>query len=301
MRFSGFLVCLAAAPIMMAAAEPVVLKPSSPWNVHYADNSCRLSRAFGEGEGQILLMLESEAPGQTDMLVLGRPLKTFFEEVPGRFLPVQRKPMRGTTAQSREGSAVLWSRVDLLPEETAAKFRKEDEAGVRKPGVRPPPTSLAEKAQIKAQHLEFAAKITGIEVGRSRPIILETGSMGEAVKAFDKCSRDSLRFWGVDPDVDDKIVRPPWSPTILKWFSADDYPTDMMLKGEQSDVKVRLLVDATGRVTKCTSLSHFKEKSFNDVVCAKFMARAHFQPAELSDGTKVPSYYVRHIVFRLAS
>ena len=50
----------------------------------------------------------------------------------------------------------------------------------------------------------------------------------------------------------------------------------MMLKVEQSDVKVRLLVDATSRVTKCTSLSHFKEKSFNDVVCAKFMARAQF-------------------------
>ena len=49
--------------------------------------------------------------------------------------------------------------------------------------------------------------------------------MGEAIKAFDKCSRDSLRDWGVDPDVDDKIVRRPWSPNILKWFSADDYPT----------------------------------------------------------------------------
>jgi len=69
--------------------------------------------------------------------------------------------------------------------------------------------------------------------------------------------------------------------------------------GQESVVKVRLLVDATGKPTKCTSLSHFKESSFNDVVCAKFMDRAHFEPAELADGTKVPSFYTTVITFMM--
>jgi hypothetical protein len=29
------------------------------------------------------------------------------------------------------------------------------------------------------------------------------------------------------------------------------------------------------------------------------MKRARFEPAELADGTKVPSYYIRRVIFRM--
>jgi protein TonB len=64
-------------------------------------------------------------------------------------------------------------------------------------------------------------------------------------------------------------------------------------------VSVRLLVDASGKVTNCTSLSHFDAPEFNKVVCEKFKARARFEPAELADGTKVPSYYVNRVIFKM--
>ncbi len=302
MRFRHLFVCVGAAPMLMAAAQPMRLQPSSTWNVDYAENSCRLSRAFGDSKDAILLSLESEAPGQVDMFVVGKSLKSDSDKVSGRFLPVQGKAMEGHVAQSPLGTAVLWSRVRFLPDELAEKLDERDEAATHRSAVRPPPIDLAEKAQIEASHLDFAAKVTELEVdARSgRPLILETGSLGAAIKAFDKCSRDSLRDWGVDPDVEDGIVRRPWSPHVLDWFTSNDYPPAMTVSGQQSDVKVRLLVDATGKVTKCTSLSHFKEKSFDQVVCDKFMKRAHFEPAELSDGTKVPSYYVNHVIFRMA-
>jgi outer membrane biosynthesis protein TonB len=131
-------------------------------------------------------------------------------------------------------------------------------------------------------------------------VILETGSVGEPIKAFDKCSRDSLRDWGVDPDVEDTIVRPVWAPKPAAWFSPADYPQKMIRNLEESVVKVRVLVDATGHVTKCTSLSHFNEPEFNKITCDRFTSRAHFEPAELADGTKVPSYYVTNVIFRIA-
>jgi hypothetical protein len=65
-------------------------------------------------------------------------------------------------------------------------------------------------------------------------------------------------------------------------------------------VRVRPLVDAAGRPTKCTSLTHFKGVDFNQVVRDKFMKRARFEPAELADDTKVPRYYVNRVKFRLA-
>jgi len=301
MRIGALLSCAAAAPMLIAAANPVRLQPSTQWNVEYAENSCRLSRAFGTGDDQIILSLESEAPGMVDMFVLGKKLKSDSETVSGKFLPVQQKSMKGYTAQSPLGMAVLWSRVSLLPDDFIEKYKEREKDPAYRPGVRPPPIDPAERAEEKARHLEFAAQATELEVdARSgHPLILETGPLGEAVKVFDKCSRDSLKDWGVDPDVEDRIVRRPWSPNVRDWFTSNDYPPAMWTRGQQADVKVRLLVDATGKVTKCTSLSHFKEKSFNDVVCDKFMKRAHFEPAELADGTKVPSYYVNHVIFRM--
>jgi len=303
MRFSAFLSCAAVAPLLMAAGQPVRLQASTPWVVDYAENSCRLIRTFGQGDDKIVLGLESESPDEVDMLVAGKPLDSSSAEVPARFLPVQGKPMKGRTVQTavKRDPAILWSRVRLLPDDLAEKIENRLEERRSIPGVRPPPLDLAEEAQTKAKRQEFASKATQLEITarRNRPVILETGSLGGAITAFDKCGRDSLRDWGVDPDLEDKIVRPVWAPDSSKWFTASDYPPAMIVSGEESVVKVRLLVDASGKPTKCISLSHFKERAFNDAVCGTFMKRAHFEPAELADGTKVPSFYTNIVVFGL--
>lgn len=304
MRSSVLFLFAAATPLLMAASQPMRLQPSSPWVVDYAENSCRLVRTFGEGRDKTVLGLESESPDEIDMLVAGKPLDGYSEEVPARFLPVQGKPMEGRaglSADKRE-PAILWSRVTLLPDDFAEKMKKRAIERRTRPGVRPPPLDVGENALIKAKRQEFASKAIELEIAarRNHPVILETGPLGQAIKMFDKCSRDSLRDWGVDPDIEDKIVRPVWAPDVTKWFSSNDYPGEMVVRGEESIVKVRLLVDASGKPTKCTSLSHFKEASFNDVVCGKFMKRAHFEPAELADGTRVPSFYTNIIVFQMS-
>ena len=191
--------------------------------------------------------------------------------------------------------------MSLLPDDAVAELEKRVAERRAHPKIRPPAESLAEQAVWNAQRHAFATSTTAVEVDTrpGRLVILDTGSLGEPIKIFDQCSRESLRDWGVDPDLDDKIVRPVWAPWPFSWFSADDYPRDMLLVGQESTVKVRVLVDATGRVTKCTSLSHYKAPKFNEITCRKFTARAHFEPAELADGTKVPSYYVNKIVFRI--
>lgn len=302
MRLASIIAFAAVASLLISASEPVRLQPSSRWVLDYAENSCRLIRTFGDTKTAVKLVLESEAPGEMDMLAIGKPLDGYAEEVPARFLPVQGKPMKGRVAKADTGEpAILWSTVFLLPEDVAAAMaRRWDERKAHR-GVRPPPLELAEEAVMKTQRQAFASKTEEleIEVRRGHPVILETGSLGEPIKMFDECSRDSLRDWGVDPDLEEKIARPVWAPDASRWFSAEDYPRDMVVRGEESEVKVRLLVDASGRVTKCTSLSHFKEPEFNQVVCDKFTKRAKFEPAELADGTKVPSYYVNRVVFRI--
>ena len=211
--------------------------------------------------------------------------------------------MEGEGAKSTASGApaVLWSWVPLLPDSLMDSLRKQGmETGcLSRLGERPPAKDLAQAKLVDAARQQFASKVDEFEVGSRHPVILETGPLAEAIKVFDQCGRDSLRDWGVDPDVEDKIVRPVWAKDPSKWFSPNDYPTGMLRAGEQSDVKIRLLVDAAGRPTKCTSLSHFTVVEFNKVVCDNFMRRAHFEPAELADGTKVPSYYVNRVNWRI--
>jgi hypothetical protein len=304
-RIQAFLAAVAVMPSLASAATPIHIAPSTPWVVDYAENSCRLIRHFGAGDDATLLAFESEAPGMLDMMIVGKRVASYDDEAPARFLPLQSKPMTGKAAVTTDAKALpvlLFSGVRLSSDERSAELEKKQEQGRTRGGVRPPAASLAERAADKADTQAFEAATTAIEIDprRKHPVILETGSLGEPFKKLDECLRDSLRSWGVNPDVEDKIVRRLWAPSVAAWFSPKDYPPDMLMDRKESVVKVRVLVDATGHVTKCTSLSHFNEPEFNKITCDNFTARAHFEPAELADGTKVPSYYVNRVVFRIA-
>jgi TonB family protein len=303
MRFGPVIACAAFAPFLMAAAQPVRLKPAGPWNLVYAEDSCRLIRNFGEGKTLTKLAFEGAAPGQMDMLVTGRPLATSQSEVSARLLPVDSKSFDGMVAETVHDSepAIVWSRVPLFPPAIAEQEEREAKLLGRRPGVRPPPVSVAEKSLRRAQRQQFAAATTELEIEprRHRLVILETGSLGEPIAAFDKCTRESLSDWGVDTELEEKIVRPAWPVNPTRWLSDADYPAAMIARRKESDVVVRLLVDASGKVTKCTSISHFAEKEFNRITCERITERARFEPAELADGTKVPSYHAQRVMFRL--
>jgi hypothetical protein len=303
MRTNSTIIFLAAMPLLIGASpQPVRLQPSAAWVLDYAEDSCKLSRPFGKDDDQTLLQFESTAPGELSMIAIGRPLQTGAQEIPAKFVPVQDKAFKGepelTTSKK---PAVLWAHISLLPAAMVARDKAKAEEKRAHPDVRPPPLDFRERDETRAARQAFASAATALEIDarRNRPVILETGSLGEAIKMFDQCSHDSLRDWGVDPDVEDKIARPAWARDAMRWFSANDYPRAMWVQGKESEVRVRLLVDATGKASKCTSLSHFNEPDFNRTVCAIFMKRARIEPAELADGTKVPSYYINRVVFKM--
>jgi hypothetical protein len=310
-RLSSVVACIAISPLLMGASEPVLLQPSSQWDVDYGDDSCRLIRMFGEGADQTKLVLESIAPDEMSMLVVGRQLGGASPGAPvkARFLPVQDNPFAGLSAlaENRQAAAT-WSSVPLmrilkddgsLPPDL--KRAMADARSRAKSGERPPRIDLGDRAVFRRERLEFATKAVELEIEarRGHPIILETGSLGEPIKAFDDCMRDLEKSWGVDPNIQDNIVLPAWTPSISAWFSGVEYPHGPLERGEESEVTFRLLIDADGRVTKCTATSQYDAPQFNTAVCDALKGRAHFSPAELQDGTKVPSYYTNRVVFRL--
>lgn len=303
MRYREFIACISAAPLLIAATEPVRLRPASSWVLDYGENSCRLIRNFGDPAKPTILLFERASPASgLSMVAIGATLKSSDsqENVTARFLPVDDlKFDNGLPAKSKahKDPAVLWSRVGFSPiiELKAAVPEKLKKAMLAAhSGERPAPTDLAERATSEAERDALTAKVTAIEIAarKDRPVILETGSLGRPIKMLGECTRHQLKGWGVDPEIEAKIVRPAWAPSPHQWFSTNDYPASMVEKGQESVVEARLLVDASGKVTSCASLTHVAAPAFEKAVCDAFTKRAKFAPAELADGTKVPSYYI---------
>lgn len=300
----AFLV-LAGAPILIGASQPLRLQPSGKWVLDYAAESCRLSREFGTGDDKVQILFESNAPERLNLIAVGARLATDREQIPASFLPAQGDAMKGEvvfTADAKQ-AAVLWRDVPMLPDRISTEFKKRHDREQVRGDPRPAPISTEVRQALKSARAAFAGAATELEIEPrwNRPVILETGSMGMPIKAFDQCLRQSLRDWGVDPDVEDKIVRSVWAPDPRRWFSASDYPLLMAKQNKESTVSVRLIVDATGKVAKCSTSTHFDAPEFNAVVCDLFKQRATFAPAELADGTKVQSYYANDVTFRLAN
>ena len=262
---------LALSPLLVGATGPVELQPSSQWAVDYGENSCRLIRLFGEGTEQTRLVFESVGPGDLTMLVIGRPLYTprLEPDVSVRFVPAQAKELKGIAAVGARGTnpAAFWSNLgytNTVPEDTIA-----------------------------------ASNAVQFNVQGSHPVVLATGDLAPAMKAFDTCTQDLMTSSGIDPAVDAKIVKPAAAPKILDMLEGELIFTGNFERQRISEASFRLLVDATGHVTKCASVSRFQVPEFNVALCNAVLKGPLVEPAELADGTKVPSYIVEHINFEL--
>lgn len=280
------------------AREPLRLKPLSSWNLRYDDESCKLVRAFGDAKHPTLLVMERLGPESSlSLMVFGGGLVSTpgAKQVTGVFLPFEGNPFTGGSAgqtDKTKDTAIYWPQVSIWPEALSKQERKDrEDLSVR---------DLAREAADRATEDRVTAAITAIEIReRSRKTILETGSLGKSYSMMRQCTRDQLADWGVDPAVEDKIVRP--AKTIVPFpglFREGDYPDAAIRSGDESVIRARLLIDDKGAVSRCTSLSAYSAPGFADVVC-KRLREAKFRPAELADGTRVPTYTTATIRFVL--
>jgi hypothetical protein len=290
---------LFAASSPVSARAPIVLAPLKTWNLHYADNSCKLIRPFGDPARPTVLVLQRLAPDSSmSMLVYGGGLRARGDDRDARaaFLPFANQQFeRGAVAKVVENkdSAILWSEVGLVPD-------KEEDARSSSSKERPI-VDLAERAARRAEETTRAGQVTALEISEpgGRKVVLQTGPLGRALGMMRECAREQLSYWGLDPATQDKIVRPAQSQgSLARLFKSRDYPASAFATGKQAIISARLIVGADGSVTRCTSLTDFRAPEFEEVVCEN-LNKARFAPAELADGTKVPTYAVVNVRFEM--
>ena len=290
---------LAATLVSSGSAKPREVRhlaPSSQWVVNWADQSCSLGRAFGEGDHKVTLFFDHFEPGDNfNLMVAGKRI----DEVEGwpaaavQFGP-NEEPSEATAvgAKTNDTPAIIFQggqRIAPLTKVEKIARRRNAEDG---PPFEPAPIGPARE---KAATWLLISKIQHFD------LLLDTGPMDAPLAALRDCSWDMVKSWGLDVEQQKHLSAKAY-PTMpaYKWFSENDYPTAMLKSGSQAIVNFRVLVDATGKPTACQIQTSTRPKAFDDVVCANIMKRARFHPALSAAGKPVPSFWRQTVNFRLA-
>ena len=288
MRISAILVATVAlagiTPLSAVAATPAatVLKPTDPWNIDYSDDSCALRRNFSDGKRRISLEMRQFSPDITFYLTLasaeikmnsGFPKAGFAPDSPMQTIkpPVYLQYGSGVTG-------VQWPEQLLTPEEVqaAAKGTYWD------PVIRD----------------RREAKVTGLNLGGRLPLMfLETGEMHGPMRAMRACLDELMTHWGIDAKAQQKLSRTVKPLEWEKWVPKiqADYPVGMLNKLKSGIVRVRLIIDGTGKPITCHMQMKSQDPAFEKTACDKMLKFARFTPALDAEGKPITSYWTNTI------
>lgn len=280
---------------MAAPKEPQRLKPSSPWNIHYADDSCRMVRSFGEGDDQVILIADRFEPDDAlEISFIGKrfPTGPYGGRAQLRFGPREAEQERGFYTMTMDDSTpaiMLRGDVRLAPPGKAEMAAYERASGMKRYGF--------EWSKV-APEQEAAATFIEVRNAAHAPFLLETGSLGAPMKALRQCADDLPTLWGIDVAKHAGLSRKPIPKTSPRgWIG---YPPKMAEQGRSAVVHYRLDVDATGAPTDCHIQQSTRPEEFDRAVCRGIMRWATFEPALDAEGNPVASYYVSAVYFRIS-
>ena len=275
----GALVTISAA-MARPDTPPETLVPTSPWNMDYAVESCRLMRAFGPVGSPVLFKLEKfSLTDRPSLMVVGKRFSSDspFQRVRVGFgdAPVAELHALAGSMGDEHTPMLIIPAVDLVPRPSAVFIVPSDPVAERRVGT-----------------------MTIQRVG-SKAVALQLGPMDKPMEAMRSCIDSLVKSWGLDPVVQRSLTRqaiPLASPAT--WVVDNDYPSKAAAAGENGLVHFRLLIDDGGKPSRCVIQSKTKPDDFAPTVCAAIMRRARFQPALDAQAKPVPSYFASSVRFQ---
>ncbi|MGB7408449.1 MAG: energy transducer TonB [Pontixanthobacter sp.] len=278
-----------------------MLQPSMPWQMNYADDSCRLARLFGEGDDASAFYIERYVPGDgLFLLIAGKP----FDGSERRTTKITFGPEGRTREQTGPYGefgnfrpAIFVSNMSLAPLPTEQPGDDVDRSGKAAKSFNAFETP-APFSQYLTEDQERSVSWIQVQRGGKAPVRLILGPMGEPMKAMRACTDDMVARWGIDVEAHRTLMRsvePTENPG--NWMSSRDYPIGLLRSGEQGLVQFRLMVDTDGNATDCHIQRSTRPEGFDRAVCRAMMKRADFEPALDATGTPIASYYRSTIRF----
>ncbi|NJO13991.1 MAG: TonB family protein [Rhizobiales bacterium] len=270
-----------------AQAKTVTLKASSPWNVDFGEERCRLTRLFTDGKDQHVLYFEQHFPSvQAGLTVAGRGFshfenrtKTEVSTVPDR-AALETLPYLG----KMEGfdSALIYPALYIGRSETDTDLPSRE-------GVLP---TLDSAFGEKVNHISFRQ--------RSREVRFDTGPLGKAFGVLNECATSLVDSWGLDG------ARHLTARSLPRWINEKqivrkilaNYPLAAANRGEQGITRMRVIVDEQGAVEDCTIIKATITENLESPAC-KAMRDARFEPAIDAEGKPMRSYFAANVTYQI--
>ena len=280
------------APSLARAQEVRTLKPTSPWNVDYADDSCALRRSFGTGDGKdFYLELRQFAPGTYFYATVAAPRGMMRgNELRLRFEPDAEArtvdALRVTMGSDRQG--YNWADSLRRGGRAAAKTDsdRKDEDTAEWPD--------AERSRREAE-------LTGLllQRGFGKPVLLATGEMHKPMEVMRACLDELLTHWGIDAAAQRTLTRKAKPIEQAEWVKEiqNAYPSDMLRRLKSGIVRLRMIVGPDGKAKSCHIPIPSDDPSFEDAACERMMRYARFEPALDANGQPITSYYVTSVIY----
>lgn len=265
--------------VAQAETVPVVLEPSSPWNVDFAPTSCRLSRVFG-GEGdRHLLFFEQHYPSSLSGVTAAGPAFDRFRGGARTYVstsdaqePFRTKPYAGDIAQI--GRGLIYSSLRLEYRESQSET----------PG-----------GALPQLDTEFAGTVDYVSLRQGRrEVRFKTGQLDEAFAVLNSCTQDMVRDWGLDVDQHLTATRRP------QWTNQNSVTRRIQSAAasgldRRGILRLRVIVDEEGKVEQCK----IDTATDNDLVspACRIMEAARFEPALDAEGNPFRSFFATGIVY----
>lgn len=266
----AFAAVSAALAIQSAAIppSPAPLKPSSPWNVEYADSMCLLQRSFGSGEQGIILGFRPGMFSEHMRLVVVRK-------------SAEKSIVRGKAQLSFDGGAPL--KVPYMEHFLPSRDVRVIVIDLQQPDLAP--LHKAKQFWIQAGQQGFTLAPTAVSA---------------AMKALEACERDLLVTWGMDSASVASITEfPKARGGIVSFFSTDDYPSGAIRNKEQGTAGVRFWVSTLGTIRDCKVVESSGSAILDRQTCAIITKRGRFEPARNAGREAVESIGFQRVRWEL--
>lgn len=281
-------VLLALLPVTANAAEPIILAPSTVWNVDYGEEVCALRRAFGTGDDELTLQISKFDTLPAMQLSLSG--KKLHAEQSNYAVTVGFGPasLGKTEKSARAGLAADRTPILLFGDVTINASLKEPE------NLKPAESNAWEPPFQTVQQRnadELSANQLQVSQSGGSDFVLQTGPMLAPMNALRVCVDAMIKSWGLDPAEQARLRNRPKPTTTKAWLRTMDYPPEMVRNSQQGVVNFRLMVEADGAVSGCFIQAGAGHKDFREVTCQLLKRRARLTPAIGSDGVPVRSYF----------
>lgn len=275
--------------------NPIVLRPESPWQVNYADDSCRLARSFTDGKSRHVWSVDQFEPSNEITLFFAGPS---FSGDPRRRARIAFGP-GGAAREFKDWLLLTLKDVGPAIRQTGFGLLEDYSRDVGRPSN---PEPLPAKYLAPASTREAAISWMDFSYENRSPVRFELGPMDKPIQALRKCTEELLALWGLDAAAHRTLTRhvvPHGNPG--RWITNADYPDGLVWRGVQGLIQFCLMIEDTGAVSDCVIQQSTRPAEFDKLVCNLLRKRARFAPALDAAGKPIKSYWRSSLTFMILS